>query len=121
MVAPYPASLPSDPLIDAYRETWVSNIGESQTDSGRPRRFKKYTKPPRQKLTLAMPMKRGEVAIFETWFRETLDDGILPFSLLHPRLLQPVTFWFRADAAPNPAPEKNGQNWRVMYELEFEI
>ena len=120
MVEAYPEALPADPLINGYRESWVSNFFESATDSGKPRRMKRYTKPPRQTLNVTVPMTRAEVAIFETWFWETLEGGLLPFSFVHPRRNTLLTFWFRKDTNPDPKPVKNGANWDVTYELEFE-
>lgn len=120
MIADYPLGLPSDPLIQGYQESYVSNVEESETDSGKPRRMKRFTKPPRQRLNVTVPMTRDQVDTFETFFFETLDDGLLPFTFSHPRRVTPLTFYFRRDANPNPRPDRNGVNWLVTYELEFD-
>ncbi|MEX2642888.1 MAG: hypothetical protein WD270_05515 [Acetobacterales bacterium] len=116
----WPASLPQDALANGYREQLSPNVVQSDTDSGRPKRRPRFTKPPRKPIRIPMEMTRAQVATFEEFFETTLNDGVKPFDFTHPRLLTTATFYFNADRGPDIQPLGNGQRWTVNLDLEID-
>nr|WP_300312734.1 hypothetical protein [Halomonas sp.] len=89
----WPAELPQEPLADGYREVPGNNVLESGMDAGPKktrRRFTAVEKP----LPLSFLLEADQADIFEDFFENTLLDGSLPFSMLHPRKKTPVTMLF---------------------------
>jgi hypothetical protein len=83
MADAWPETLPQCLLI-GYSEKLGDNLAEYQPDIGPPisrRRSSAAVRP----LSGAMRMTRAQIAILETFFEVTLDQGALPFTFPDPR------------------------------------
>ena len=95
----WPASLPQEVERGGYEEGFASTTVRSPTDTGRAKRRRRFLSGPRL-LTVVMPMNDAELAIFNTFYEDTIAHGSLSFSFPHPRLGTTVTVALVEDPAP---------------------
>jgi trans-aconitate methyltransferase len=114
--AVWPVALPSYALEAGYQESLEDQTIETQMDSGPVKVRRRFTTAFR-KYQLVIQMDAAQMAIFETFYLDTLQGGSLPFDWVHPRTRAAKTFRFRRPP-PSLAPIGGTQYCRVTMSLE---
>ncbi len=114
--AVWPVALPQYALENGYQESLEDQTIETQMDSGPAKVRRRFTTGFR-KYQLVIQMDTDQMALFETFYLETLQGGSLPFDWLHPRTRTPKTFRFRRPP-PTITPIGGTQYCRVSMALE---
>lgn len=118
MVATWPVTLPQSPLVDNYSEGKGQNRRFSQTDTG-PGKVYRKTSAAQRPLKCMFFMSNTQLTAFETFFRDDIDEGALPFNIPNPRGAGSFLVRFKADASPEWQSPDGGSNWYVSLELEI--
>jgi hypothetical protein len=121
MAASWPSTLPQEPFA-GYTKTRLPNIVKSDNDSGPPKIRRRSTKA-REIFKMAMELTGAEVAIFEAFFRDDLEDGTLTFTWIDPVTDAAAEFRFydgRCPELPNTiaAPLADDRLYEIVMELE---
>jgi hypothetical protein len=116
----WPTSLPQHVLEQGYNEQVPDQTIETQMDAGPAKVRRRFTTAPRR-FGVVVVMDPDQVALFETFYLETLAGGSLPFDWVHPRTRVSTTFRFRKPV-PSINPLGNGgTDVRVTFGLETVI
>jgi hypothetical protein len=70
----WPSSLPVISTLEGYGIEPVDAIAETEMEAGSPRARRRFTQPLTH-YSVAVPMERAQLAIFETFHHYTLKDG----------------------------------------------
>lgn len=116
VLEPWPISLPQIPLRDGYRETEPDVVRRFETDEGPAKQRPRFTTGVRP-FVLQIEMDIDQVATFDTFYRDTLRDGNIPFAWKHPRTQVNTNFRF-VGGQPQKVRPMGGRNWRVTMILE---
>ena len=111
----WPASLPQKVMIAGYQEQMPQDIVESVNDQGPTNKRPRSTAAVRD-LSVQISCDDAQFETFETFFLETLAQGVLPFDWVHPRTQQDTTF--RISGQPRAVPRPNGVGYRIAFSLE---
>ncbi len=112
----WPVGLPQIPLRDGYKEHEPNLIKRSPMDAGPAKQRPRFTQGIRP-FILQVEMDTEQVAIFETFYADTLRDGTIPFTWKHPRTQVNTDFRFVA-GQPQKIRNATARNWRVVMALE---
>jgi hypothetical protein len=110
----WPASLPSLPLADGYREITSHSIVRTEMEQG-PAKLRRRSTAAVSKLTLSYLLSTADIQALEEFIQDDLMGGALAFSFDHPRTGSAVSCRFRQ------LPEYgavNGGYFKVSVELE---
>lgn len=80
----WPGSLPQKPLFDTWNESPADNLVRFQPDVGPEKRRRRTTRG-RKVVSCQFLMTGAEVAVLDTFYETTLQDGALAFDWDHPR------------------------------------
>ncbi len=114
----WPASLPQDVLVEGYEHGWGVGVIRSQTDIGPAKQRRRFTAVVQQ-LAVLTEVDRTQLATLQSFWRDTLGFGALPFDWVYPPTQAAVTFRFVGDQAPKDRPLPGGQLWEVSMNLEI--
>ena len=113
----WPATLPDDPLIQGYDErTPVTGI-RTNMDAGPAKQRNRFTAAVAP-LQLTLDLTRAQVAILDSFHKDTLKRGALAFDWIHPRTQAVVSFRFINDR-PLVFKPVSQQDWRAEVALEI--
>jgi hypothetical protein len=110
----WPATLPSSPLSDGFRETLPDTVIRTQMDQG-PAKLRRRTGAGTAQMSLAYLMDRAQVEALTDFFNEEVAGGAYAFTFAHPVTGAGLSCRFRQP--PQYAP-LNGEWFRVSLELE---
>mgnify|MGYP000884912405 FL=1 len=110
----WPVGLPQIPLRDGYVETEPNVIKRTDMDEGPAKQRPRFTVGIRPFL-VQLEMDLDQVAIFETFYEDTLKDGTLPFTWKHPRTQVNTDFYIRQT---QKVKMQGARNYRVTMALE---
>lgn len=113
-MAVWPPTLPQAPEGAGYREQAPYHVIDQPMDMGPSKRRPRFTAGIRS-FTLSMVLTEADVALLETFYRDTLLGGADPFDWVHPRTQAAVTMQFTA--APQYRPI-GPTTYRVTMSLE---
>lgn len=92
----WPASLRFCPVNGTYTENRVDSTIRTSVDTGPDFVRRRFTAVPTN-ISLTLPkMSHAEYAVFQTWFRDDLSDGVLSFDADHPITGVAGSFRFRS-------------------------
>lgn len=80
----WPAALPQTPLRDGYSEEPQNNVLETPTDAGPGESRRRYTAVA-VKNGYSFRMTQPQTMTFETFWRQQIFDGSIPFVMMHSR------------------------------------
>lgn len=83
MTAQWPAALPQYVLEQGYSEILADQTIESTMDSGLPKVRRRFTKNLRP-IAAAIKCDADQALVFEHFYHETLQGGVLPFHWVNP-------------------------------------
>jgi len=92
--ASWPGGLPAYVLIDGFSEKLPQQALETEMEAGPPKIRRRFTTNWRQFQATIKVDGTGR-ALFDTFYRETLGGGTLPFDWVHPATRAAATFRFR--------------------------
>ncbi len=98
----WPASLPL-PLRDGFNLAFGDGRSMTQPDAGTPRIRRRFSKAAKM-IAMTVILTRGQLAVFETFFDETLKSGSLAFIMADPT----TNGWPISDEAGNPLTDEAG-------------
>jgi hypothetical protein len=84
MTAAWPVGVPHRPKANSYSETPEDNLARFQPEAG-PAITRRRSTIATAAITYDLVMDYLDYQIFETWWRETIAEGALEFTLAHPR------------------------------------
>ena len=90
-MAVWPGTLPQKPLQDGYQEAMRDTVIRTPMDIGPAKQRRRSTSGPR-KFMMPLELTGAELAIFDTFYSDTLADGALSFDWVHPRTGAAVSF-----------------------------
>lgn len=111
----WPVGLPQLVLRDGYAETEPDVIRRTEMDEGPAKQRPRFTVGIRPFL-VQVELDVDQVAIFQTFYEDTLKDGTIPFSWKHPRTQ--VNTDFRFIGQPQKMRVQGARNWRITMALE---
>lgn len=111
----WPVGLPQLVLRDGYAETEPDVIRRTEMDEGPAKQRPRFTVGIRPFL-VQIEVDVDQVAIFQTFYEDTLEDGTIPFSWKHPRTQ--VNTDFRFVGQPQKMRVQGARNWRITMALE---
>lgn len=111
----WPVGLPQLVLRDGYAETEPDVIRRTEMDEGPAKQRPRFTVGIRPFL-VQIEVDVDQVAIFQTFYEDTLKDGTIPFSWKHPRTQ--VNTDFRFIGQPQKMRVQGARNWRITMALE---
>lgn len=79
----WPGTLPQYVLVDGYQEEEGDNLLETQPDIGPPITRARSTTAARA-LNMSLDLSKAQLAILRTFYRTTLINGSLPFTMSAP-------------------------------------
>lgn len=82
-MATWPATIPQVPSLDDYSAADVDATLRSGMDSGPEKVRRRYTAVP-ENLTCTFIMSTAQHTTFQTFFRDTIARGAIPFDWVHP-------------------------------------
>lgn len=112
----WPATLPQFVVRWGFEEGFKRTVVRSQMDSGATKRRQRFITSPTE-LNVVVPMDDAELAIFKTFYEDTLGNGALSFTFTHPRLGTTVTVAFKDD--PDPLVPEGALTYLVRMKLEI--
>lgn len=89
----WPATLPLQPLVDGYEETWFSQTEFKTPDSGAPIVRRKQALSMRA-FRVKFVLTEEQVNILDNFIYKTLEGGALRFEFTHPRTKESVEMSF---------------------------
>jgi hypothetical protein len=89
----WPTTLPLQPLVDGYEETWFSQTEFKTPDSGAPMVRRKQALSIRA-IKVQFVLTEEQVNILDEFIYKTLDGGVLRFYFTHPRTKEMVEMSF---------------------------
>lgn len=89
----WPATLPLQPLVDGYEETWFSQTEFKTPDSGAPMVRRKQVLSIRA-FKVKFVLTEEQVNFLDEFIYKTLEGGALRFSFTHPRTKEDVEMSF---------------------------
>ena len=89
----WPSSLPLQPLLDAYNESFPSLIS-NVTTGNKSIIIRKMASRSQTSLSVSFNLTKEEADIFENFFNSTLDGGALRFTFTHPRKKEQIEVSF---------------------------
>lgn len=96
MIAGWPAGISFIDHPGSYGETGPQgNLIRTPMDKGKPKSRRRFTGVSRTVSGETDIMSSADVAVFETWFNDTLDGGALPFTANNPRTGVSETYQFK--------------------------
>lgn len=114
MTAAWPSDLPEF-LEGGATETLPNERVESAIANGAPQARRRIRGKTREfDATIYCPSEN--VAAFEHFYRDTLKDGVLPFTWVHPRTRAAGVFKFKGQA-PAYAPRGSGEVVMISFKL----
>ncbi|BAQ18301.1 hypothetical protein [Methyloceanibacter caenitepidi] len=114
-MAEWPLSLPTLPLRDGYEEELAETRLRTSMDAG-PAKMRGRFSAGMDTISLAFHMTKAQVAILESFYKNTLGGGALPFDYVHPRTLEQRSFRFvSAPKWSEIAPDL----WGAVLQVEF--
>jgi len=116
MVAAWPSTLPQAVDRSGYAEGFKKTVLRSAMSSGATKRRQRFTNSPTV-LNVTMTMSDAQLAIFKTFYEDTLGNGALSFTFPHPRLATTVTVILVAD--PVPIKPEGAITYFVSMQLEI--
>lgn len=81
----WPTGLPQRPLLDGYKEVPPKTSISTQMDVGPPKRRKRTTAGTRRFSVTYMMTKNEVDTLFDPFYLNTTEMGVLPFDIPHPR------------------------------------
>lgn len=90
----WPATLPQHVLEQGYSEKLEDQTIETQVDAGIAKIRRRYTSA-NQLFQVTIQMTNAQAQTFETFYRDTLQGGVLSFDWVHPRYRTAASFRFR--------------------------
>jgi hypothetical protein len=113
-IAVWPSDVPFRPMQAGWSEQPERNVVSFKPEVGPPKERRRGTASGSIVKGTIM-VSSAEVDAFWAFYRGTLLDGVLPFTLVHPRTLQPGTWKFEGEA-PVESPY-GGLNWQLSFQL----
>jgi len=110
----WPSTIPQRPSPNGYSESPGKNTIRSQMDTGPSKQRRRSTAAARP-ITCSFEMTAAEVATFEDFFLNTLNDGSLAFNWKNPRTNSDAEFRFTQEYSLS---NQGGDNWLVNCSLE---
>lgn len=93
--AAWPAGVSFIAHPESYRETGpLANVIRTPMENGPVKSRRRFTAAPRNVSGTTDIMTNAQIATFETWFRDTISDGALPFTAVNPRTGETQTYRF---------------------------
>lgn len=89
----WPATLPLQPLVDGYEETWFSQTEFKTPDSGAPMVRRKQALSMRA-FKVKFVLTEEQVNLLDEFIYKTLEGGALRFEFTHPRTKESVEMSF---------------------------
>ena len=89
----WPSTLPLQPLVDGYEETWFSQTEFKTPDSGAPIVRRKQALSMRA-FKVKFVLTEEQVNILDNFIYKTLEGGALRFEFTHPRTKESVEMSF---------------------------
>ncbi|MBR5574368.1 MAG: hypothetical protein IKW35_07740 [Paludibacteraceae bacterium] len=89
----WPSTLPLQPLVDGYEETWFSQTEFKTPDSGAPIVRRKQALSMRA-FKVKFVLTEEQVNILDNFIYKTLEGGALRFEFIHPRTKESVEMSF---------------------------
>lgn len=114
-MAEWPLSLPTLPLRDGYQEELAETRLRTQMDAG-PAKMRGRFAAGMDMVSLAFHMTKAQVTTLESFYKNTLGGGALPFDYQHPRTQQQRSFRF---VSPPSWGEVAPDIWAVSMKIEF--
>lgn len=115
MTAIWPSSLPEAPLVGSYAETARMRKVSFESDTGPPIERPKGTIR-LGSVDMALHMTEEQLATFEDFVFNEIDQGSQPFYITHPRKLSQVKVKIVGDE-PYKLDRMAPGNWRVSFSL----
>ena len=112
----WPVSLPQWVLRDGYRESEPDVLYGFQPDEGPAKQRPMFTVAILP-FFLTVELDLDQVATFDTFYRDTLKDGTIPFNWVHPRSGVTIAFRF-VGGQPQKVKLMGARNYRVSMILE---
>lgn len=112
----WPATLPQYVLQDGYAEPEPDVIRRTEMDEGPAKQRPRCTVGIRPFL-MQIEVDLDQVAIFQTFYEDTLKDGTLPFSWKHPRTQVNTNFRF-VGGQPQKIKIQDSRNYRIPFSVE---
>lgn len=110
----WPETLPASPLVDGYQETLPQTVLRTEMDMG-PAKTRRRTTAGVGQITVAYLLTTAETATLESFYRDTLAGGALPFAYRLPRGGGAAVCRFKK---PPALVAVNGKCFRAVLELE---
>lgn len=114
MTAAWPGTLPQF-VEEGAEETLPDDAIESQIDNGLPQTRRRRIMNIRDHK-VAILCDATQLAAFEDFYRDTLKDGVLPFTWVSPRTQAAATFRFR-----QPPPQVTARISGVLSAVQFTL
>lgn len=114
-MAVWPPSLPQSPEGTGYHEQPPYHLIDTPVEVGPAKRRPRYTAGIRS-FAVSLVLTAAEVAVLETFYRDTVLGGTDPFDWVHPRTQAPATLRFTEE----PDCQAIGPStYRVTVQLEI--
>lgn len=113
-MADWPLTLPTAPLLDRFQETLADTVVRTSMDQG-PAKLRRRTTAGVSQMDLCYLLTGAQAVTLETFYKDELQGGSLPFGMLHPRRQEPVTVRFRKPPRLTP---KSTRHYMASLELE---
>jgi len=115
----WPSSLPQEPLTDGYSERPETLTVRSKMDKG-PSKVRRLASLGVRIIPQQMLMSSTQVETFETFFEDSLANGVYRFSHYNPRTEESVEYRFVAgqDGPYTISPTPSSLWWTVSFQLE---
>ena len=114
-MATWPGSLPTEFLLQGFRETAPDNVIASDMVVGPPKTRRRSSAAVRP-ISGTMLMSSTQAGIHDTFFTDTLNDGAEPFDWTDPRTDANVSFLYQPGRPPAYTPVGGG-DWHVKINL----
>ena len=117
----YPASLPQNPLVEGFNDTRQKAALRSDMDTGAPKRRKRFTAAIRP-LKFPTILNGTQRVTFDTFYKTTLGEGSLSFTIPDPVDGNTITVFFVAPPKFNiigaSGTAAATRQWQSIYNLE---
>lgn len=91
----WPAAVPTECSVGGYSEQSIRNVASFQPDVG-PSIDRRRSSVASTDVDFSTMLTTAELTDLLDWYRDTLLDGVLPFTRAHPRTLTTVVMRFKS-------------------------